>query len=173
MIPVPWRNVKSWNCVECGMCCRDYHVVLNFNEWINIVRNFGVESTIPSVNKLFLGKNSDGTCCFLNQVGNACVCGLQYTKPVACKIWPFKIFLDPKFGSQNEALYKYRDSNFFVYVDPACTGLRWGKPAQDFLYRTLPEFIDVAVGLRKQQFYSTSKIQGQPRHPTFRGRTLI
>ena len=173
MVPVSWRNVKSWSCVECGVCCRDYHVVLNFNEWVNIVRNYGVEATIPSVSKLFLGKKSDGTCCFLTCTGDSCVCGLQYMKPLACKIWPFKVFDKPKFGRPDEAVYRYRNNNFYVYVDPACTGLNWGKPAPEFKYKTLPEFIDVAVGLRNQQFHSTSKIQCRQNPASFRGRDLF
>jgi len=94
-------------------------------------------------------------------------------KPLACKIWPFKIFLDPKFGSPNEALYRYRDRNFFVYVDPACTGLSWGKPTPEFKYKKLPEFIDVAMGILKKQLYSTSKIKFQPNPYIFRGRNII
>jgi Fe-S-cluster containining protein len=173
MNPVSWRNVKSWSCVECGMCCKDYHVVLNFSEWVNIIRNYGVETTIPSVSKLFLGKNSDGTCRFLTCMGDSCFCGLQYMKPLACKIWPFKIFDKPKFGRPDEALYRCRNNDFYVYVDPVCMGLSWGKPAPEFKYRTLPEFIDVAVGLRKHQLHSTSKIQYRQNPNVFRGRSLL
>ncbi|PVX23779.1 MAG: hypothetical protein CW691_09645 [Candidatus Bathyarchaeum sp.] len=173
MNPVSWRNVKSWKCTECGMCCRDYHVVLNFNEWVNIVRKYGAQSTMPTVNKLLLGKKSDGTCCFLTCMGDNCICGLQYMKPLACKIWPFKVFDNPKFGNPNEALYTYRNRNFFIYVDPACTGLTLGKPSPEFKYKTLPEFIDVAVGIRRKQLHSTSKIQFRPNHSPFRGRTII
>ncbi|MCW4016376.1 MAG: YkgJ family cysteine cluster protein [Candidatus Bathyarchaeota archaeon] len=173
MIPVPWRKIKSWDCVECGMCCKDYHVVLNFGEWMNLVRNYGVESTIPTVSKLLLGKKRDGTCCFLNQLRGTHICGLQYMKPLACKIWPFKVFDSPKFGSSAEALFRYRDRDFFVYVDPACTGLHWGRPVSEFKHKILPEFVDVAVGLRKNQLYSTSKIQFRPSRNPFRGRTVI
>jgi Fe-S-cluster containining protein len=173
MIPVSWRNVKSWNCVECGICCKEYHIVLNFNEWVNIVKKYGVETTVPGISKLFLGKKSDGTCIFLNRLGDSYRCGLQYMKPLACKVWPFKIFDKPKFGRPNEALYTYRNKNFYIYVDPACTGLSWGKPVPEFKYRTLPEFIDVAVGLERKQFHSTSKIQSHPRPYVFRGRNLI
>jgi len=173
MIPVSWRNVKSWNCVECGMCCKDYKVVLDFNEWVNIVRNYGVETTKPGVSKLFLEKKSDGNCCFLTNLGDNCLCGLQYMKPKACKIWPFKIFSSPKFGIPREAVYRYRNNNVYIYVDPACTGLRFGKPTQEFTYRTLPEFIEVAVGLRENQFHSTSKIQCRSNPYVFRGRKLI
>ena len=173
MNTVPWRTVKSWNCIECGMCCRDYHVVLNFNEWITIVQNYGADATVPTVSKFLLGKNNDGTCCFLTNINNTCHCGLQYMKPLACKIWPFKISDKPKFGNPKEAHYKYREKDFFVYVDPACTGLTWGNPTAEFKFRTLPEFIDVALGLRNQQFYSTSKINGQRESYRFRGRSVI
>ena len=173
MTPVPWRNVKSWNCVECGLCCRDYHVVLNFNEWTNIVRNYGVAATIPSVSKLLLGKKVDGTCCFLTCTNDNCFCGLQYMKPLACKIWPFKVHDHPKFDNPNEAVYRYRDRSFFIYVDPACTGLSWGKPTPEFKYKALPEFVDVATGLRRKQLYSTSQIQLRPNRYRFRGRPLI
>ncbi len=173
MVPLPWRNVHSWKCFECGMCCRDYHVVLNYNEWVNIVKNYGIETTIPSISKLFLGKNDDGTCYFLTRNEDTFFCSLQFMKPLACKIWPFKIFDKPKFGNPDKALFQYRNNNFYIYVDPACKGLNWGIPSPEYKYRTLPEFIDVAVGLCKQQFHSTSKIRcGQDLTP-FRGRDIF
>ena len=173
MNPVPWRTVKSWNCVGCGMCCRDYHVVLNFKEWITIVQNYGAETTVPTVSKFLLGKNRDGTCRFLTNVAGNYFCGLQYMKPLACKIWPFKVHDKPKFGNPKEALYKYRERDFFIYVDPACTGLNWGRPCADFKFRTLPAFVDVAVGLRNNQIFSTSKAKGKLSSQRFRGRSLI
>jgi hypothetical protein len=84
-----------------------------------------------------------------------------------------QVFDKPKFGRPDEAVYRYRDNNFYVYVDPACTGLIWGKPAPEFKYRILTEFIDVAVGLRNQQFHSTSKIQCRQNPAVFRGRDLF
>lgn len=173
MNPVPWRTVKSWNCVGCGMCCKDYHVVLNFNDWMTIVRNYGAETTVPTVSKLLLGKNRDGTCRFLTNAAGNYLCGLQYMKPLACKIWPFKIHDKPKYGKPKEALYRYRDRDFFVYVDPACTGLAWGTPVAEFKARILPEFIDVAVCLRKSQVYSTSKAARRPNLYQFRARRLL
>lgn len=127
MIPVGWRKIKSWNCIECGMCCIKYHVVLNYMEWVDIIRNYGIDATIPSVSNLLLGKKGDGTCCFLAFIKDNYFCGLQYKKPLACKIWPFKIFNTPKFGNSKESIYKYQNQNFFIYVDPACNGLILGK----------------------------------------------
>ena len=165
--------MHSWRCVSCSTCCRDYHVVLNFDEWVKIVRDYGVEATKAGLSKLFINKKSDGTCVFLKIFGDNCVCGLQHMKPKACKIWPFKVHLTPRYGNPNEARFSYRNQNFFVYVDPACAGLSWGEPTQEFKFRILPEFIDVAVGILEKQFYSTSKTLGQPKPYTFMGRRLF
>ena len=173
MNPIPWRNVKSWNCVACGMCCRDYHVVLNFKEWITIVKNYGADSTLPTIGKLLLGKNNDGTCRFLTNFAGNKFCGLQHMKPLACKIWPFKVFDKSKFGNQKKALFHYREQNFYVYVDSACTGLTIGNPDSELKFRTLPEFIDVAIGLRERQFFSTSKVNSRQDLYQFRGRCVI
>ena len=156
MIPLAWRNVKSWNCIECAKCCKDYHVVLNYNEWINIVKTFGINNTLISVNRLLLGKKKDGTCSFLTCTGNHFFCKLQHMKPLACKIWPFKILNRPKFGDSNKAIYRYEQTNFFVYVDPECKGLLWGKPIPELKYKVIPEFIEVAIGIRRKQIHSTS-----------------
>jgi Fe-S-cluster containining protein len=173
MIPVSWRNVKSWNCIDCGACCRDYQVVLDFNEWVKIVRNYGVEATKAGVSKLYLRKKSDGTCIFLTKLGDTFLCGLQHMKPKACKIWPVKIFFRPKFGMPRDALYRYRDRNFFVYLDPACLGLSWVKPSREFKYRILSEFIEIVAGLHEKQFHSTSKIRYRPRYFDIIGRKLV
>ncbi|MBT8172251.1 YkgJ family cysteine cluster protein [Candidatus Bathyarchaeota archaeon] len=150
--------MKSWKCIECGMCCIDYHVVLNINEWIDIVRNYGIDTTIPRIDKLILGKKGDGTCCFLSSNKDNYFCGLQFKKPLACKIWPFKVHNHPKFGNPKEAVFKYQNQDFFIYVDPACNGLFLGKPNPIFKNQVLKEFIEVAVGLREKQFFSTSRI---------------
>jgi Fe-S-cluster containining protein len=173
MNPISWRNVKSWRCVSCGICCKDYYVVLNLAEWISILKNYGEGAIAQAPGKLLLSKRNNGTCCFLNQLGNPPSCGLQHAKPLACKIWPFKVFGEPKFGDKQKALYIYRDREFYVYVDSACTGLRLGKPTNDLKFKILPEFIDVALGLRQKQYYSTSKVRIQSFREHFRGRTVV
>ena len=70
----------------------------------------------------------------------------------------FKIFSTPKFSNLKEALYEYKNKNLFIYVDISCPGLTFGRSTQDFKYRILPEFIEVAAGLRENQCHSTSKI---------------
>jgi Fe-S-cluster containining protein len=173
MMPVPWRCVESWNCIACGLCCHGYKVVLRFSEWVHIIRKYGMGVTQPGLSKFFLGKKGDGTCIFLSKVLNAWFCGLQSMKPRACKLWPFKIFSRPKFGRSNEAIYKHQDKDLFVYADPACIGIRWGKPMQEFTYRILPEFVEIALGLQEKQYYSTSKILYRPQYFRVRGRKIV
>lgn len=162
MIPIPWRYVESWNCVSCGMCCKEYRVVLGFSEWVDIIRKYGVGVTQPSVSRFYLRKKVDGTCIFLTKFYDTWLCGLQNMKPKACKLWPFRILSRPNFGRPTDASYKYKDRKIFIYVDPACIGIRWGKPTQWFTYRIVPELVKIALGLREKQDYSTARI---PRHP--------
>jgi Fe-S-cluster containining protein len=173
MIPIPWRYVESWNCIACGICCKDYQVVIGFNEWINLLQTYGVGVTQPGVNKFYLGKKGDGTCLFLYKFFDAWLCGLQDAKPKACKLWPFKILSKPDFGRPNEAVYKYGDRNFFVYVDPSCVGIRWGKPTPEFTYRILTELVEIATGIREKQYYSTSRISYRPQYFRVRGRKIV
>jgi len=173
MIPIPWRCVESWNCIACGMCCKGYQVVLGFNEWLNIVQSYGVGVTEPNISKFYLGKKDDGTCIFLYKFFDAWLCGLQNMKPKACKLWPFKILYSPKFGRPNEAIYEYDGRNFFIYVDPSCIGIRWGKPTQELTRATITELIEIALGLRGKQYYSTSRISYRPRYFRTRGRKIV
>lgn len=173
MKPVPWRYVESWNCIACGACCRGYEVFLSFPEWLNIVRSYGVGVTQPSISKFHLTRRSDGSCIFLCKYFDQWLCGLQHMKPTACKLWPFKILSRPKFGRANEALYDYRERNLYVYVDPACIGVRWGSPAQGFMHKTMTEIVDIALGLQEKQYYSTSKTPYRPAFFRTRGRKVI
>jgi len=71
-------------------------------------------------------------------------------------LWPFKVLDKPRYGRPNEAVYNYGDGRkLYIYVDPSCIGLQWGTPNQDFLHTTMAEFVDIALGLREKQFYST------------------
>ena len=156
MIPVPWRHVKSWSCVACGLCCKGFNVVLNFPEWINIVKAYGVDFTQPGISRFYLKHKSDDTCVFLHNYYGNWLCALQHMKPMACKLWPFKISHKPKYGRANEARYDLANMKLYLYVDPSCVGLRWGSPDPEFLNSTLPEFVDLALGQRRKQVYSTA-----------------
>jgi hypothetical protein len=86
------------------------------------------------------------------------LCGLQQMKPKACKIWPFKIISKPEFGYPSEATYNYGGNRLFVYADSSCTGLRYGKPVWGFARHTLKEFIEIALGIRCEQYKTTGDL---------------
>lgn len=155
---VPWRYVADWKCIQCGDCCRLYSVVLHFNEWLNIVKNFGAGQTASGLNKLFIRRRSDGSCAFLQGGPYASYCALQNMKPKACQIWPFKVLMKPQFGLVNEAVFPLGDNKVFVYVDPNCNGVRFGSPTYEFANFTLKEFVEIAAGVRVHQSKTTSHI---------------
>ncbi|RLI41707.1 hypothetical protein DRO59_06205, partial [Candidatus Bathyarchaeota archaeon] len=103
MLFVPWQRIADWKCTACGLCCRAYSVVLNFQEWLNIVKNYGVDKTVSGLDKLFIKRRSDGSCIFLYKFSNMYLCGIQHMKPKACKLWPFRVLSKPKFGYADEA----------------------------------------------------------------------
>lgn len=172
MLPVPWRYVSSWDCNACGLCCKGFSVVLNFAEWMNVVKAYGVSYTMPGMNKFYLKRRSDGSCVFLYNYYGRGFCGLQHMKPQACKLWPFKILGRPKYGRPREAQYCYKGKRLFIYVDPSCNGLTWGRPTANFVKTTLTEFIELAMGLRKKQVYSTSRIPLYPKYLKLRRKTF-
>ena len=129
---------------------------MKFNEWLNLVRTYGVGVTRAGLNKFYIQKKQDGSCLFLTISNGIWFCGLQNMKPTACKLWPFKVLDRPKYGRAKEALFNYKDRRFFIYVDSVCPQIGWGKPTTKMVHNVIPEFIDIALGQREKQFYSTS-----------------
>jgi len=161
MNPVPWSHVNSWHCSCCGLCCKDFEVVLQFDEWLNLIRKYGVGVTKTGLNRFFLGKKDDGTCMFLYNSFGRWFCGLQNTKPMACRLWPIKVVNRPKYGFANEAAFNYNGRQLFVYIDPSCPEISFGRPSQRMTYHVIPEFIEIALGSREKQMYSTSSVHEQ------------
>ena len=155
---VPWRSVADWKCIMCGDCCKIYSVVINFHEWLKIVKNYGIEHTASDLDKLFISRRNDGSCAFLNSGSNSCICGLQlqHMKPKACQLWPFKILSKPRFGYTNQAAYPFSEKQVFIYADSMCNGLRFGTPTLEFANSTLKEFVEIACGFSSGQFKTTS-----------------
>jgi len=147
--------------------------VVGFNEWVKIVGAYGVGVTESGLDKLYLKKREDGTCVFLHRFYDTWLCGLQHMKPKACKLWPFKVLGRPKYGRPNEASYRYADRRLFIYLDSSCMGIKWGYPTQEFAHGTLTELVEIALGIRAKQYYSTSKIFLNPPYFKVRGRKII
>ena len=155
---VPWRYVADWKCIGCGKCC-SYDVVLDFREWLTIIRNYGVEQTVSDLSKFYLRRKNDGSCSFLYNLSGVHLCGLQRTKPIACKIWPFRILGTPKYGYANDAIYKYGENRIFIYADSSCDGLAYGAPTWEFTKHTLKEFMEIAMRIRSDQYKTTRDIR--------------
>ena len=93
--------------------------------------------------------------CFPLNDANNYYCGLQNMKPDACKIWPFKVLTEPKYGEEKQAAYDYGGHRFYVYGDDMCSGLRYGIPTWDFQHTTIREFAEIALGVRNVQNKTT------------------
>ena len=165
---IPWQHIADWKCTACGYCCKLYSVVLGFPEWLRIVKTFGVKTTIAGLDKLYIKRVSDGSCSFLCHFVNTYYCGLQHMKPNACKLWPFKILSEPKYGQANQALFHYGGRKLFIYADSMCSGLRYGSPTWEFNVLTLREFAELALGTCRIQSKTTSKLAFIPHHQTRR-----
>jgi len=76
-------------------------------------------------------------------------------KPEACKLWPFKVLSEPKYGEPNQAAYDYNGIRLYIYGDTMCSGLRCGTPTWDFRNTTIKEFTELALGVRQIQYKTT------------------
>jgi Fe-S-cluster containining protein len=157
---VPWRQIASWHCSSCGCCCKDYSVVLSFPEWLRISNTFGSEATAIGFDKLFIKRTIDGSCAFLCRLSTGDhFCRLQSMKPNACKIWPFKILVEPKYGEPRQAVFDYLGKRLYVYADSNCNGLKYGSPSWEFSKSTLKEFASIALGACPSQRESTRNVK--------------
>lgn len=162
MRSVPWKWVHSWDCNLCGECCRPYVVSLTAKEWARVVQAYGVEVIRPGIDGFYLKKNADGRCVFQIRLGDMWLCAIQHMKPQACKLWPFKIYLKPKHGRAEEALYNHNGHRLFIYVDTLCRGLTWGRPEERLIQKTLPEVVEIKLGLQEGQRHSTAPLSQRP-----------
>ena len=133
-------------------------MVINFHEWLRIVKNYGVENTSSGLDKLYIRRRSNGACTFLGSNPYASMCMLQSAKPRACQLWPFKVLMRPQYGFAKEAAFPIGENSLFVYADTMCNGLTLGLPASDFANYTVREFVEIAAGLNNRQLKTTSSL---------------
>ncbi len=162
---VPWQRIADWKCSTCGDCCRLYSVVLGFPEWLRIIKTFGVETTVADISHLYIKRANDGSCQFLCRGFNTHYCGLQGMKPEACKLWPFKVLSEPKYGQPEHATFNYAGRKLFVYADSMCSGLRFGNPTSEFGSQTVREFVELALGTCRTQCKTTANLTSAFRQP--------
>jgi Fe-S-cluster containining protein len=132
--------------------------VLDFHEWLQLAKTFGSETTVAGLNRFYIKRCDDGSCAFLCSKSSNYSCGLQDSKPEACKIWPFKVLASPKYGEPNQAAFDFMGHRLYVYADSMCSGLRNGVPTWEFRHTVLNEFAELALGIRQIQQKTTRPI---------------
>jgi Fe-S-cluster containining protein len=102
-----------------------------------------------------------GRCVFQDDEGlcNAQRLGL---KPLACKLWPFMVFKEPRRRFEAEASFRHQGRESFVYVDTAfpCNGLNKGNPEE--LPLILAEAVEVARDQGRAQHHTTASTGSGP-----------
>jgi hypothetical protein len=79
-------------------------------------------------------------------------------KPKICKLWPFRITSNEPYGDQQKSEYLFNNKRFYVYIDPDCAGISWGNPTWELTNKTIPEFIELSLGMINRQDHSTSRL---------------
>ncbi len=154
---VPWSQVNSWACVACGKCCVGYRVPLKADEYARVSHLYGYSVIEFGLGKVFLKHGEGNRCVFQHPSMGRWVCSLQALKPLACKLFPFRVLSKPVYSRGDGSAYKYQGTTFHVYLDPDCDGVRAGTPSNRFLYQILPEVIQIGIGQRYKQRFTTSK----------------
>ncbi|MGC8936297.1 MAG: YkgJ family cysteine cluster protein [Candidatus Methanomethylicaceae archaeon] len=159
---VPWSKFEDWFCTACGECCKEYKVPLRTYEMTLLSNIFGHHCMELGVGTAYLKQRFDGRCIFQIRKGGKKLCGIQPIKPLACKMWPFIVSETPLHGYKNEAAFEFKGEPFYIYVNPFCRGLIYGRPSQRLMGLVLPEFVELKLGLRRDQARSTSLLLQTP-----------
>jgi Fe-S-cluster containining protein len=125
--------------MRCGICCHLFAVPVNPSEAYWLSRRYG--NVLEFTHGKYYLREMGGRCIFLSYEGRLATCTIHLEKPLCCRLYPFRIRLEPKSGMKgDDALYFLDDRKFYVYLDGDCTVVRKGgvgDPIEDIL----PKFI--------------------------------
>ncbi|MBS7644317.1 MAG: YkgJ family cysteine cluster protein [Candidatus Bathyarchaeia archaeon] len=152
---IPWRRVHDWLCLGCGECCKRFEIPLMGPEYARVLGRYGLTALKFELGRVCLNKRFDGRCVFQYRDGFRWLCGLQQEKPISCKLWPFAVFTKPRYGRSRDSAYRYLDVEYYLYVHPSCRGLTYGSPSVHLAEMVLPEVIEIWLGKRTSQSYTT------------------
>ncbi|MFQ6053411.1 MAG: YkgJ family cysteine cluster protein [Candidatus Bathyarchaeia archaeon] len=154
---IPWSEVHSWSCSACGRCCVGYRVPLKMDEYVRVANQYGYGVVEFGLGKVYLKHSLGDRCIFQHPSQGRWICALQAIKPLACKLFPFRVYSQPVYKRGDMSGYRYRDRTIYVYLDLNCPGIELGRPSERFLHRVLPEAVAIGSGVRWKQRYTTSK----------------
>lgn len=148
--------MSSWRCIACGDCCRKFIVALTSYEVASLIKAFGYEVLeVDRYGGTYL-KKVDGACIFQSYDG---LCTLQPLglKPLACKVWPFKVVEVKDLSSVWEKeFFSYRGRLYKACIHTFCRGI--GRGCFKDLLMALKEVIELREQPTKFQIYSTALI---------------
>ena len=156
--PIPWSQIRHWSCVACGECCKWFSIPLTTYEYAKISQRYGFNITELWEGRAWLKKRMDKRCVFMIWRNERWLCGLQESKPHACRMWPFKVFDRPTYGKEMRARYESEEWTGYVYADPRCPRLIYGVPTQNFERTIVREFVQMAHRKREHQDFSTASL---------------
>ncbi|MBO3802083.1 MAG: YkgJ family cysteine cluster protein [Thermoproteota archaeon] len=151
---IPWSKVKNWRCKMCGKCCFYSRIPLSFEDYATIVSKYGEVYVVQDQNLFVLKHKKNGSCVFLRMKEGKYTCKIQEDKPLVCKLFPFRVYLYPKFKDNSE--FKYKNKSYYVYLDLSCSGIKLGAPSEELISKVLPEVIEIYERKLIFQKYSTS-----------------
>jgi len=135
-------------------------VQLTTGEWLNYGQTYGHNLIGEGIDGFYIRKTLENWCPFVYRQTAGTQCSLQHTKPLACRLWPFRMANHPTLGNEEAARFPHRNNIYYVYVVPFCRGITYGRPTESFAKYVIPEFLDMRLGLRREQNYSTRKFNG-------------
>lgn len=154
---IPWVEVNTWTCTACGLCCKGYRAPLKMDEYARITGRYGLGVVEVGLGKVYLRHGFEDRCIFQHPVMGRWACTIQDIKPLACKLFPFRILSKPVYRRGDGSGYRYRGRIFHIYLDPNCEGIVIGKPSERFITHVLPEVMELGLGVRWKQRLTTSK----------------
>ncbi len=127
------------------------------DEYVRVASMYGQDVLEFGVGKAYLKVGSDQRCVFQRPSMGRWVCTLQAVKPMACKLFPFRVYSKPVYSRGDNSAYVFGGRTFHVYLDQACQGVVPGKPNERFVNEVLPEVVGIGMGIAHKQRLTTSK----------------
>jgi len=123
---VPWRNVRGWTCIRCGLCCMRYLVSITLGEAMYYQVKYG-PVVFRKDDKYYLFMKPDGSCIFLRKYNGIAYCAIYNERPIVCRLYPFYISKKPlPLRDEKNAVYHYNGVEIYVYIDAVCPGINRG-----------------------------------------------